>query len=487
MSKFRTRDKLLSLPHPVACEGINRIVEDAGQKTPIVSSLAPKFPSYLRNEPVPHVDKLLLLSLPAACVGMNRIAENSGQKTPIFTSLAPQFPSYRRNEPVPHADKLLSLPHPVACEGINRIAEDAGQATPIFTNLPPQFPAVHVDSPDLAPIAPMQAGLRRLFLDHIPLVQGTWIDNLRAVEPSGSAEAPPLMLGTPSRGPHLLLAASSRCLVETRDHQSAALTEIDPAGFSTASLSISLSLTNAPRPQTQSSGPGMAGLLPLRLAAGGAKPGLQSISTLRHLLPVPQPPSLKPICPGSKLDPIAALRPEGLPAVPAEVVRRSYQWAYTAAAVPVLLGLALYYGVSKASGGIPRAFESAVNTQFANVRRTVLERAAVALNEDFRAGLDEWASRDGATDWSFDATGFVRPGPLALYRPSLGLRDYQMQFLGLIDKKAVSWVVRAADFRNYYVVKLVVLRAGPLPRRRGDSLRGCERPRGFACREGCGH
>ena len=28
-------------------------------------------------------------------------------------------------------------------------------------------------------------------------------------------------------------------------------------------------------------------------------------------------------------------------------------------------------------------------------------------------------------EWSFDATGFVRPGPLALYRPSMGLTDYQ--------------------------------------------------------------
>ena len=33
----------------------------------------------------------------------------------------------------------------------------------------------------------------------------------------------------------------------------------------------------------------------------------------------------------------------------------------------------------------------------------------------------------------------------------------------MIDKKALSWVVRAADFDNYYVVKLVVLKPGPLP------------------------
>ncbi len=31
----------------------------------------------------------------------------------------------------------------------------------------------------------------------------------------------------------------------------------------------------------------------------------------------------------------------------------------------------------------------------------------------------------------------------------------------MIDKKAMSWVVRAADFDNYYVVKLEVLKPGP--------------------------
>ena len=50
----------------------------------------------------------------------------------------------------------------------------------------------------------------------------------------------------------------------------------------------------------------------------------------------------------------------------------------------------------------------------------------------------------------------MKPGTLALYRPSMGLRDYDMHFLGLVDKKALSWVVRAKDFDNYYVVKLVV-------------------------------
>ena len=57
----------------------------------------------------------------------------------------------------------------------------------------------------------------------------------------------------------------------------------------------------------------------------------------------------------------------------------------------------------------------------------------------------------------------------------MDLTDYQMQFLGMIDKKALSWVVRAADFDNYYVVKLVVLKPGPLPTIGPDALRGDQR------------
>src|SRR5262249_17537428 len=117
-----------------------------------------------------------------------------------------------------------------------------------------------------------------------------------------------------------------------------------------------------------------------------------------------------------------------------------------------------------AASGLQKNFQKAMNERWLNVRQTVLDRAAIALDEDFRVGLDEWVSRgDATTEWSFDANGFVKPGPLALYRPSVGLTDYQMQFLGMIDKKSLSWVARASDFDNYYVVKLMVLKPGPVP------------------------
>jgi hypothetical protein len=140
-------------------------------------------------------------------------------------------------------------------------------------------------------------------------------------------------------------------------------------------------------------------------------------------------------------------------------------------AIPALLALVFHPGLPRvafaapqSSGGITGSFKRVLGDQFVSVRQTLENRAAIALDEDFRSGLDNWVSPGGSTtEWSFDSTGFVKPGPLALYRPSVGLADYQVQFMGVIDKKALSWVVRAADFENFYVVKLVMTKSGPLP------------------------
>jgi hypothetical protein len=141
-----------------------------------------------------------------------------------------------------------------------------------------------------------------------------------------------------------------------------------------------------------------------------------------------------------------------------------------AIAIPVLLGLVLNPALPKVhvaaptDGGLTGTFQKTFDARWGTVKQGVTDRAAIALNEDFRSGLDDWASRDDATaTWSFDAAGFVSPATLALYRPSMGLADYQFQFLGMIEKKAISWIVRAADYDNYQVVKLTVLKPGPLP------------------------
>jgi hypothetical protein len=108
--------------------------------------------------------------------------------------------------------------------------------------------------------------------------------------------------------------------------------------------------------------------------------------------------------------------------------------------------------------------EKVVNEHWKNLNETISNRAAISYADDFRSGLDAWESRSNlTTSWSYDAVGFVRPGPLAVFKPTLDLVDYRFEFLGEIDQKAMGWVVRAEDLNNYYAMKLVVVKPGPLP------------------------
>lgn len=95
----------------------------------------------------------------------------------------------------------------------------------------------------------------------------------------------------------------------------------------------------------------------------------------------------------------------------------------------------------------------------------IQDRAAVYLDHDFSKGLDGWyGARDWAKSWNRDAaSGFVRAGQLALYRPSQRFSDYRLEFLAQIDGESIGWVYRAPDLQNYYATRLVVLKPGPLP------------------------
>lgn len=105
-----------------------------------------------------------------------------------------------------------------------------------------------------------------------------------------------------------------------------------------------------------------------------------------------------------------------------------------------------------------------VHKVVANLDQSISSRAGVVFSDDFRMGLDEWESRSNLTrTWSYDAAGFVRPGPLAVFRPTVDLTDYRFEFLGEIDQKALGWAFRAKDLNNYYAMKFVVVKPGPLP------------------------
>lgn len=91
-------------------------------------------------------------------------------------------------------------------------------------------------------------------------------------------------------------------------------------------------------------------------------------------------------------------------------------------------------------------------------------RAAVELEDDFRSGLSRWVDEGGMKGWEYDPAGFLRPGRrLALFRDSLHLTDYRLEFLAQVEQKGLQWVFRATGPGNHYGSGIVILKPGPLP------------------------
>jgi hypothetical protein len=142
---------------------------------------------------------------------------------------------------------------------------------------------------------------------------------------------------------------------------------------------------------------------------------------------------------------------------------------WIAIGVPVLLLLWLHPFAKSKTGVEPVAgkqssFENMFTARWENLRQNIANRAGVVLEEDFHSGLGSWEGKGAwAKSWSYDAAGLVRPGQLALYRPSVGLSDYSFEFLGMIEKRGMGWAFRASDLSNYYGVRLNISKPGPLP------------------------
>jgi hypothetical protein len=134
--------------------------------------------------------------------------------------------------------------------------------------------------------------------------------------------------------------------------------------------------------------------------------------------------------------------------------------------LPVLLAIAIGPSVPKISIAQvnPGGVQQMVSGRWKDLNQTIVNRAAVAFTDDFRSGLDAWESRSNlTTSWSYDATGFVQPGPLAVFKPSIEMSDYRFEFLSEIDQKGMGCAFRAKDLNNYYALKFTVVKPGPLP------------------------
>lgn len=90
-------------------------------------------------------------------------------------------------------------------------------------------------------------------------------------------------------------------------------------------------------------------------------------------------------------------------------------------------------------------------------------KSSGVLREDFRSGFENWEGlKSSSAEWSRSATD-VRPASLRLWKPSSSLSNYELEFMGQIERKSIDWAFRAADLHNYYATKLVITKPGSLP------------------------
>lgn len=95
-----------------------------------------------------------------------------------------------------------------------------------------------------------------------------------------------------------------------------------------------------------------------------------------------------------------------------------------------------------------------------------LPSGSLSLREEFKVDLRNWQSpvdaaasraKDG---WTRTGAGAMRIGDLKLWKPTLTLGDYNLEFEAQIESKAVSWAYRAVDPSNYYATKINLSKQG---------------------------
>jgi len=66
--------------------------------------------------------------------------------------------------------------------------------------------------------------------------------------------------------------------------------------------------------------------------------------------------------------------------------------------------------------------------------------------------------------WGGDPSNVHAGRQITIYRPSLTMADYRIEFQGMIETKSLGWVFRAADPENYYAMKLTEVSGGVTPK-----------------------
>ncbi len=67
------------------------------------------------------------------------------------------------------------------------------------------------------------------------------------------------------------------------------------------------------------------------------------------------------------------------------------------------------------------------------------------------------------TNWGGGEAGVRKTHDISVLRPSLNLTDYRVDLQGQIESKGMGWVVRAMNSKNYYVLRLEIVKPGLEP------------------------
>jgi len=109
------------------------------------------------------------------------------------------------------------------------------------------------------------------------------------------------------------------------------------------------------------------------------------------------------------------------------------------------------------------AAPAAEPTRWEILQARIANRASVDLIEDFRNGLSQWEGRgEWSRTWTYDQSGTVRPGQMAIFQPTIALKDYTLEMKASIDRRSIQWVVRATNAQNYHLARLNVTPGAPL-------------------------
>jgi hypothetical protein len=105
------------------------------------------------------------------------------------------------------------------------------------------------------------------------------------------------------------------------------------------------------------------------------------------------------------------------------------------------------------------------NLNLGGFEERIANRSSIHLEEDFSAGLGLWDG-DGnwARSWYYDKGGVVRPGRMAIYQPSIPMKDYHLVLTAAVERRSISWMIRASNLRNYIAIRLHIAGSGPSQR-----------------------